>query len=145
MPNTALHYQTITELAAQLTSRQLSPVEVTQALLQRIAQLDGALQSYATVMADHAINAARVAEHDISAGRYRGPLHGVPVAVKDLYFTTGVRTMGGTKVLAQHVPHFDATVVARLHAAGAILLGKLNTTEGAMGGYHPDFSIPRNP
>jgi len=145
MPNTALHYQTITELAAQLTSRQLSPVEVTQALLQRIAQLDGRLQSYATVMTDHAINAARVAEHDISAGRYRGPLHGVPVAVKDLYFTTGVRTMGGTKALAQHVPHFDATVVARLHAAGAILLGKLNTTEGAMGGYHPDFNIPRNP
>src|SRR6266542_715919 len=73
MPNTALHYQTITELAAQLQSRQLSPVEVTQALLQRIEQLDGRLQSYATVMTDHAITAARAAEQDISAGSYRGP------------------------------------------------------------------------
>ena len=84
-------------------------------------------------MADHALDAARVAEQDIRAGTYRGPLHGVPVAVKDLCFTKGVRTMGGTRVLADHVPNFDATVVARLHAAGAILLGKLNLTEGAMG------------
>ena len=86
-----------------------------------------------------------MAEQDICAGTYRGPLHGVPVAVKDLCFTTGVRTMGGTKVLVDHVPAFDATVVARLHAAGAVLLGKLNLTEGAMGGYHPDFAIPVNP
>ena len=74
-----------------------------------------------------------------------GPLHGVPVAVKDLCFTRGVRTMGGSKVYADHVPGFDATVVARLQSAGAILLGKLNLTEGAMGGYNPDFQIPLNP
>src|SRR5437763_1894034 len=145
MPNTPLHFHTITELAALIKSRQLSPVEVTQALLERIAQLDQRCKSYATVMADHALETARVAEQDIRAGTYRGPLHGVPVAVKELCYTQGVRTMGGTKVLADHVPSFDATVVARLRAAGAILLGKLNLTEGAMGGYHPDFDIPENP
>src|SRR6266581_1966926 len=145
MPNTPLHFQTISALAASIQSRQVSPVEVTRALLERITQLDGRYKSYATVMADQALEAAKVAEQEIRAGTYRGPLHGVPVAVKDLCFTKGVRTMGGTRVLADQVPTFDATVVARLHAAGAILLGKLNLTEGAMGGYHPDFAIPANP
>ncbi len=145
MHDAALHYNSITQLAGLLESRQLSPVEVTHALLQRIEQLDGRLTSYATVMAEHALAAAKNAEQEIGAGRYRGPLHGVPVAVKDLCFTNGVRTMGGAKVLADHVPDVDATVVARLHAAGSILLGKLNLTEGAMGGYHPDFAIPVNP
>src|SRR5712691_10825295 len=145
MPDTPLYFHTITELAALIKSQQLSPVAVTRALLERIAQLDGRYESYATVMADQALDAARVAERDIRAGTYRGPLHGVPVAVKDLCFTKGVRTMGGTKALADPVSNFDATVVARLHAAGAILLGKLNLTEGAMGGYHPDFAIPANP
>jgi amidase len=145
MQNTPLHFKTITELAALLKARQLSAVAVTQAMLDRIAQHDGQLQSYATVMAEQALQAAKTAEQEISAGHYRGPLHGVPVAVKDLYFTKGVRTMGGTRVLADHVPAFDATVVTRLQAAGAILLGKLNTTEGAMGGYHPEFNIPVNP
>src|SRR5215468_10589973 len=145
MPHTPLYFHTITELAALIQSQQLSPVEVTRALLERITQLDGRYKSYATVMADQALAAARLAEQDIRAGTYRGPLHGVPVAVKDLCFTEGVRTMGGTKALVDHVPTFDATVVTRLHAAGAILLGKLNLTEGAMGGYHPDFAIPVNP
>ena len=145
MPDTSLYFHTIAELATLIQSQQVSPVEVTQALLERIAQCDGRYKSYATVMADHALEAARVAERDIRTGAYRGPLHGVPVAVKDLCFTKGVRTMGGTKVLADHVPNSDATVVSRLQAAGAILLGKLNLTEGAMGGYHPDFAIPVNP
>src|SRR4029453_14318713 len=145
MPNTPLYFHTIAELAALIQSQQLSPVAVTQALLERITQLDGRYKSYATVMADHALDEARLAERDIHAGTYRGPLHGVPVAVKDLCFTKGVRTMGGTKVLADHAPTFDATVVARLQAAGAILLGKLNPTEGALGGYPPDFAIPANP
>src|SRR4249920_156575 len=145
MPNTSLYFHTIAELAVLIQSQQVSPVEVTRALIERIAQLDGRYKSYATVMADHALEAAEVAERDIRAGAYRGPLHGIPVAVKDLCFTKGVRTMGGTRALADYVPTFDATVVARLHAAGAILLGKLNLTEGAMGGYHPDFAIPVNP
>src|SRR5262245_59180303 len=133
MPDTPLYFHTITELASLIKSQQLSPVEVTRALLERITQLDGHYQSYATVMADQALEAARVAEQDIRAGTYRGLLHGVPVAVKDLCFTQGVRTMGGAGVLADHVPTFDATVVTRLRAAGVVLLGKLNLTEGAMG------------
>jgi amidase len=145
MPDTPLYFHTIAELATLIQSQQVSPVEVTQILLERIAQLDGRYKSYATVMADHALEEARVAERDIRAGAYRGSLHGVPVAVKDLCFTRGVRTMGGTMALAGHVPDSDATVVTRLHEAGAILLGKLNLTEGAMGGYHPDFAIPVNP
>ena len=142
---TPLHFMTITELAPLLAAKKLSPVEVTRALLERIDRLDGRYRSYATRMDDEALAAARDAEREIMAGRHRGPLHGVPIAVKDLCFTKGVRTMGGCKVLADFVPDADGTVVARLRAAGAVLLGKLNLTEGAMGGYHPDFAIPRNP
>jgi len=145
MADNALHYMTITELATLIESRTISPVEVTHAMLRRIDELDGRYKSYATLMADHALKAAREAEDEISSGRYRGPLHGVPVAVKDLCFTRGVRTMGGSRVYTDHVPDFDATVVARLESAGAIMLGKLNLTEGAMGGYNPKFQIPLNP
>ena len=145
MTDTPLHYRTITEIAALIEARELSPTEATRASLERIDALDGRLKSYATVMADHAIEAARRAESEIAAGEYRGPLHGVPIAVKDLCFTDGVRTMGGSKVYADHVPGFDSTVVARLESAGAVLLGKLNLTEGAMGGYNPELQIPLNP
>jgi amidase len=140
-----LHFATVAELAKLIAAKQLSPVEVTRVLLERIDRLDGRYRCYATRMEEDALAAARAAEGEILAGRHRGPLHGVPVAVKDLCFTAGVRTMGGCKVLADFVPAFDATVVARLRAAGAVLLGKLNLTEGAMGGYNPDFAIPRNP
>ena len=87
--------------------------------------------------------AAQAAEREITDGEYRGPLHGIPIAVKDLCFTKGVRTMGGVEVLAGHVPAFDGTVIAKLESAGAILLGKLNLTEGAMGGYNRNFDIPQ--
>ena len=145
MTDTPLHYKTITEIAALIEARELSPTEATRSTLERIDALDGRLKSYATVMADHAMAAARNAESEIAAGEYRGPLHGVPIAVKDLCFTEGVRTMGGSKVYADHVPSFDSTVVARLESAGAVLVGKLNLTEGAMGGYNPEFQIPLNP
>ena len=139
------HYKTISEVAEQIESKHISPVELTTELLERIDQLDGRLKSYVTVMADHAMTVARKAEEEITSGRYRGPLHGIPIAVKDLFYTKGIRTMGGTKALANHIPDFDSTVVARLKSAGAVLLGKLNLTEGAMGGYNPEFGIPRNP
>ena len=145
MSDPPLHYLTITEVAALIRNKQVSPVEVTEAMLQRIDALDGRYQSYATVMADQAMDSARKAENEIAAGRYLGPLHGVPIGVKDLCFTKGVRTMGGTPVLSGHVPNFDATVISKLAAAGSVLLGKLNLTEGAMAGYHPDFPIPVNP
>ena len=145
MPDTPLHYQTIEEVGARLGSREISPVELATALLGRIEALDGDLKSYATVMADSALESARTAERDIAAGNYRGGLHGVPIAVKDLCFTRGVATMGGALTLRDFVPDFDATVVQKLNAAGAVILGKLNLTEGAMGGYNPEFQVPVNP
>ena len=145
MAETPLHFRTITEISEAIAAKQLSPVEITTAMLQRIDALDSRLKSYATVMADSAMTAAQEAEREIDAGVYRGPLHGVPIAVKDLCFTKGVRTMGAAKVLEDHVPKFDGTVITRLKAAGAVLLGKLNLTEGAMGGYNPEFDIPKNP
>ena len=145
MADAPLHYQTITEVAERIRSREISPVELTRMMLDRIAARDGELKSYATVMAEPAMAAARAAEAEIAAGRYRGSLHGVPIAVKDLCFTTGVATMGGAQVLRDFVPDFDATVVRKLNDAGAIILGKLNLTEGAMAGYNPAFEIPINP
>ena len=145
MSETPFHFKPITEIAEEIASKQLSPVDVATAMLQRIDALDGQLKSYATVMAEHAMAAAQKAEREIDAGMYRGPLHGIPIAVKDLCFTKGVRTMGAAKVFAAHVPTFDSTVVAKLESAGAVLLGKLNLTEGAMGGYNPEFDIPKNP
>ena len=145
MCETPLHFRTITEIAEHIAAKQLSPVDVTTAILERIEQLDSQLKSYATVMREHAMAAAQEAEREINAGMYRGPLHGIPIAVKDLCFTKGVRTMGAAKVMADHVPTFDGTVIAKLESAGAILLGKLNLTEGAMGGYNPEFDIPKNP
>ena len=145
MRETPLHFRTITEIAEEIASKQLSPVDVTAAMLERIEALDGQLKSYTTVIAEQAMAAAQAAEREITAGKYRGPLHGVPIAVKDLCFTKGIPTRGGVEVLAGHVPAFDSTVIAKLEAAGAILLGKLNLTEGAMGGYNRNFDIPQNP
>ncbi len=145
MSDTSLHYKSITELSILISSKELSPIELTAALLQRIEQHDDHLKSYATVMIEQARDAAKIAEQEITSGKYRGPLHGIPIAVKDLCFTKGVRTMGGAKVLKDHIPDYDSTIVKRLKDAGAVLLGKLNLTEGAMGGYHPEFDIPINP
>ena len=132
-------------MARRLAAREISSLELTQRMLGRIARVDASLDSYATVMTDHALDAARRADRDIAAGRYRGPLHGMPVAVKDLCFTKGVRTMGGLVVRRLFVPDEDATVVTRLQGAGAVILGKLNTTEGAMAGYNPELGVPLNP
>ena len=140
-----LAYATIEELAPRIASGELSPIDLTQAQLDRIAATDARLQSYATVMADSAIAEARRAQDEINGGRYRGPMHGIPVAIKDLCYTSGVRTMGGTKVLEDFVPDFDSTVVARFRAAGAVILGKLNLTEGAMAGYNRARQVPVNP
>jgi amidase len=140
-----LHYYQLTEVARLLQARELSPVELTHYMLERIGELDGRLKSYVTVTAEQALAAARAAEQEIISGQYRGPLHGVPIAVKDLCYTAGIRTMGGMKAYQDFLPDYDATVVSRLAQAGAVLLGKLNLTEGAMAGYHPDFDIPVNP
>ena len=145
MSETPLYYKPITEIAELLSSRKLSPVELTTIMLDRIEQLDGQLKSYATVTTEQAKAAAQKAEQEITDGEYRGPLHGVPIGIKDLLFTKGIRTRGGAKVMMEHVPDHNGTVVEKLEEAGSILLGKLNLTEGAMGGYHPEFDIPINP
>ena len=145
MTNDDLAFATIEELAPRIAAGDVSPVELTEAQLARIEAADGRLKSYATVMADSALAEARLAESEIAAGEYRGPLHGIPIAVKDLCYTDGTRTMGGTKVLEDFVPDFDSTVVARFRAAGAVLLGKLNLTEGAMAGYNRARQVPVNP
>ena len=140
-----LHYKSIREVAGLIESREISPLELTRMMLERIESLDGQLKCYATVTAERALTSASKAEQEIMAGTYRGPLHGIPIAVKDLCYTNGTRTMGGMAVFRDFIPDFDATVVARLENAGAVLLGKLNLTEGAMAAYHPDFDIPVNP
>ena len=145
LTNDELAFATIEELAPRIAAGDVSPVELTEAQLARIEAADGRLKSYATVMAESALAEARQAEAEIAAGEYRGPLHGIPIAVKDLCYTDGVRTMGGTKVLEDFVPDFDSTVVARFRAAGAVLLGKLNLTEGAMAGYNRARQVPVNP
>jgi amidase len=118
---------------------------LTRLILERITKVDPRLKSYATVMSNQAVADANAAQHEIQSGRYRGPLHGMPIAVKDLCYTKGVRTMGGTEVLRDFVPTFDGTVVSKLRAAGAVILGKLNLSEGAAAGYNPAFDVPLNP
>lgn len=140
-----IHYRSLSSAAEAIRDGQLSPVELTEKLLSRIGSVDGQLMSYATVMTEQAMESAREAEQEIQAGNYKGPLHGVPIGLKDLFFTAGTRTMGGLKVLREFVPDYDATVVRKLREAGAVILGKLNLTEGALSGYHRDFPIPVNP
>ena len=140
-----LHYASLADVAGLIAAREIQSSDLTQQMLDRIAAVDGRLQSYVTVMAEQALASARRADAEIRAGRYRGPLHGVPIAVKDLCYTRGVRTMAGTKVFADFVPDFDATVIARLEAAGAVILGKLVLCEGAFGPYFPGLQVPVNP
>lgn len=143
--NEPLHFLSVAAVASRLQQRTLRSTELTRHMLDRIAALDPTLKSYATVMADQALADAGQADREIEGGQYKGPLHGVPVAVKDLCFTKGVRTMGGTILRTDFVPESDATVVTRLREAGAVVLGKLNLTEGAMLTYHPSLGIPLNP
>lgn len=142
-----LCYLTINEASSLIRSGKLSPVELTRAFLERIQRLDGTLQAYVTVLADSAMAEARRAEAEILRGDYRGPLHGIPIALKDLYDTRGVRTTASSRVFADRVPAEDATTVARLRAAGAVLLGKLTMHEFALGGPDPTcgFPLARNP
>jgi len=137
-------YLSVTELSRLIEARQVSPVEATQAYLERIDALDSTFNSYITVCSDEALEAAGEAERDILQGNYLGPMHGIPVAVKDQLWTRGIRSTGGSRLLTDFVPDEDATVVANLKRAGAIMLGKTNLTEFAIGGPH-QYGIPRNP
>jgi aspartyl-tRNA(Asn)/glutamyl-tRNA(Gln) amidotransferase subunit A len=142
----AIAYATIRELGARYRARELSPVEVTQALLARIAKLDPLLHAFVTLTADRALADARAAEDALRRGDGR-PLLGIPVAHKDIYLTRGIRTTGGSALLADWVPDEDATCVRRWQEAGTVLLGKLITHEFALGIQFPGHRFPaaRNP
>src|SRR5437899_8859688 len=140
-------FLTIAEAARLIERKELSPVELVESRLDRIARLDGKLNSFIRVLGDEARRDARAAEAEFAAGKYRGPLHGIPIGLKDIYETAGVPTTGHSKVMQDHVPRADAFSVAKLRAAGAIVVGKLATHEFALGG--PSFDLPwppaRNP
>jgi amidase len=140
-----LHYLELIKLADLLRRREVTPVDVTRAQLERIDRLDSHLASYARITPERALGEAKTADAEIAAGRYRGPLHGVPLGIKDLFWTKGVPTAAGTMIHRDFVPEEDATVVARLREAGAILLGKLEMTEGAYSDHHPAITPPKNP
>ncbi len=140
-----LAYLEISEIARLLASRKLSPVELTNDMLRRIERLDPGLKSYALVTPELALEQARVAERMIGRRQILSQLHGVPIAVKDLCFTKGVVTAAGMPLHRDFVPTIDATVVKKLREAGAVLLGKLQMTEGAFADHHPDIVPPVNP
>ncbi len=134
-------------LSSMLRAREISPLELTDAYLGRISELDGKINAFITVTADLAREQARNAEVEIVKGRWRGPFHGMPVALKDLCYTKGIRTTAASKILGDFVPDYDATVWTKLREAGAVLLGKLNLHEFAYGFYStsPHFGPVRNP
>jgi aspartyl-tRNA(Asn)/glutamyl-tRNA(Gln) amidotransferase subunit A len=138
---------TIAEAARLISGRQLSPVELTEACLARIANLDARLRAFITVTRQEAMAEALKAAHAIANGNYKGPLHGVPFALKDLFDTAGIRTTAGSRILAERVPAEDAAVTERLSEAGGVLVGKLNMHEFAFGvtGVNPHYGTIENP
>ena len=138
-------FLSVMELSQLIGAKEVSPVEATEAYLDRIDDLDFKFNAYLTILRKGALQAAREAERAIAQGNYLGPMHGVPVAVKDQFWTKGIRTTGGSRILSDFIPEADATVISNLKSSGAILLGKTNQTDFAMGGYSQRYSTPRNP
>jgi amidase len=139
------HYLSLDEVARRLKARAITSVDATGAILGRIDRLDPKLRTYATLTRERALADAAARDAETAAGKNRGPLHGVPIAVKDLCNTEGVATAAGMAIHRANVPTEDATVVARLKANGAVILGKLQMTEGAYGAHHPAIPAPLNP
>ena len=142
-----LWYLSAQEVGALFRQREVSALEIVQAMLGRIESLDPQLNAYITVTAEEALETARQRDAELAAGQDRGPLHGIPVAVKDLYDTAGIRTTSGSKILANNVPSKDATSVAKLRDAGAIIMGKTNLNEFACGvtTENPHYGDTHNP
>ncbi len=140
-------FSTIAELAKRIEAKDLSPVELVETYLARIEALNPQLDAFITLTAELALEQARAAETEITEGRYRGPLHGIPFGLKDIYETEGILTSGHSRVMENHIPNEDATTTEKLYEAGMVLLGKLSTHEFAHGG--PSFDLPwppaRNP
>ncbi len=146
MQTNDLVFQNGPEFARMIRSREVSPVEVATAFLDRAEALNPKVNSFITITRDHALARAREAEREILAGRYLGPLHGIPYAPKDILATRGIRTTNGSKVTADWIPDYESTITERLNQAGAILIGKLNLLEFAMGsGVLSGFGPARNP
>ena len=140
-----IHYESLLSISERMRSGALRSADVTAELLDRIARHDDRLHSTLLVLADDAMAQARRADAEIAAGSWRGPLHGVPVGIKDLLWTKGLPTTGGMELLRDFRPDEDATVVARLKDAGAVIIAKLHMTEGATFNHHPAFPQPINP
>jgi aspartyl-tRNA(Asn)/glutamyl-tRNA(Gln) amidotransferase subunit A len=138
---------TIAKASRMLRARKVSALELAQATLERIEAVDGRLKSFITVTPDLALKQARRADRDLARGQYHGPLHGIPINLKDLYWTKGIRTTAGSKILGDFIPATDATTVTRLAAAGAVLVGKANLHEFAIGATtdNPFYGTCRNP
>jgi amidase len=140
-----VHYLSLMDVSARLRTGELKPTTLTEMILARIARHDGALKSYTTLLADRAMAKAQAAEHELNRGLWRGPLHGVPIAVKDLCYTDFAPTAAGMFIHKDFIPPYTSTVVERLERAGAILIGKLSMTEGAFAIHHPKMPTPVNP
>ncbi|MEC8370972.1 MAG: amidase, partial [Pseudomonadota bacterium] len=142
-----LHFLTIAEAGKRIAKKDLSPVELVENYVDRIETLNPQLDAFVTPTLELAVEQAKSAEAEIAAGNHKGPLHGVPFGLKDIYETKGILTSGHSKVMEDHVPEQDATTTAKLYEAGMVLLGKLSTHEFAHGG--PSFDLPwppaRNP
>ena len=138
-------YLSATQLSALIKAKEVSPVEAVDAYLERIERLNPTLHAYITVAGDHARQAARESEEALARGEYRGPMHGIPVAVKDQVYTKGIRTTIGSPFFKDFVPDEDATVISKLKEAGAILLGKANLTEFGTTGVPQHFGTALNP
>jgi amidase len=134
-----------TTLSRDIARGAISPVDLTELMLERIALYDGRLHSYVAVAADVARRAAVEAAQEIKAGRWRGPLHGVPMAVKDVFYTADIRTGLGSSIFEGWQAPYESTATARLRAAGVVMLGKLTATEGVYADHHPTIAPPINP
>lgn len=147
MNSTDLNFMSIHELSTLIRTREVSPVQVTEAYLRRTEQINGRLNAFITISGEQALASAKDSERVITAGGWLGPLHGIPVGIKDMYATAGLRTTGGSKILEKDIPLFDATAVARLKANGAIILGKTSMHEFAYGATNenPHYGPTRNP
>jgi len=147
MDELEISYMSAGDLSRLVSKKEVSPVEIVDAHLSRIQATEPVLNSFITLMAEEARGSARQAEREIQAGKYRGPLHGIPVGLKDLYNTRGVRTTSGSRIFDNFVPAEDCTVAVRFREAGAILLGKLNMHQFALGptGENPDYGHMHNP
>jgi amidase len=145
MDNESIAMGGLLEVSQRVKNGEISSTEVTRTILERIERLNPEYKIFNTVSGDLAMEQARAADTEIQSGKYRGPLHGLPVAVKDIIDTAGVRTTYGSGLFREHVPSEDATVIQKFKAAGAVTIGKLATTEFALYGYADDFQVPLNP